>query len=394
MASAVDMEPVDMEPPPAMVKARAMTWPLKLRLRTRSQLCECRTCQPLADGRLSSSGTVRPARCERTEASFDAADDTCQLGNLDIVSASTAVSPDSTTDRGGLPQHVAVDESYWSPESAPCDVPAWSEEEMAAMWEAHDPSMWGGFIEEEHFLPPGLLSPSGSGAAGSPPLGAASSPLFGPLAGPQLPPGLSQVWGASFAECMQFDQLAQCAYGGTGCLEPGPIGAAAAEMCDGMDEEDVPRTTVMIRNLPNCYSRQCLLTLLDTEGFAGMYDFVYLPIDFASAVNLGYAFIDLVTPDDALQFMDHFTGFSNWAVDSDKTCQVSWSSPHQGLEQHVERYRSSPVMHSSIPEDWKPLIFLNGVRVPFPPPTKHIKAPKVRGRPDTLAASVTAQAQQ
>lgn len=27
-------------------------------------------------------------------------------------------------------------------------------------------------------------------------------------------------------------------------------------------------------------------------------------------------------------------------------------------------------------EDWKPLIFLNGVRISFPPPTKHIKAPK------------------
>ena len=39
-------------------------------------------------------------------------------------------------------------------------------------------------------------------------------------------------------------------------------------------------TTVMLRNLPNDYTREMLLALLDTQGFANSYDFVYMPIDF------------------------------------------------------------------------------------------------------------------
>merc|ERR1719367_2096902 len=40
------------------------------------------------------------------------------------------------------------------------------------------------------------------------------------------------------------------------------------------------RTTVMLRNLPLDHTRDMLLHLLDTKGFAGMYDFIYLPMDF------------------------------------------------------------------------------------------------------------------
>lgn len=364
-----------------------MTWPLKLKAKSRPSVCE------LAGGLGAAPG-----------------DDGCPLGNFDIVSASTSASPlssprtDSTADSSGLPQHVAVDEAYyWSPASAPCDIGMRTGDPeldlVHAAWEAHEQQYpWAhGLVEEEHLLPPGLLSLAdldhmalgGLSACGSPPLGASASPPFGPLGvPPQLPPGLPQVWGSSLTECLhfderlQFDQLSHNAFSGTGSPA---LTAAPAPQCCATEEEFW--TTVMIRNLPNSYTRQRLLDLLDAEGFAGRYDFVYLPIDFASSVNLGYAFIDLVLPEDARCFMDHFTGFSEWAVGSEKVCLVSWSSPHQGLEQHVDRYRSSPVMHSSIPEDWKPLIFLNGVRVPFPPPTKHIKAPKVRGRSDLANAA-------
>merc|ERR1712048_293930 len=66
------------------------------------------------------------------------------------------------------------------------------------------------------------------------------------------------------------------------------------------------RTTVMIRNLPVGYTRSLLLDLLNSEGFARKYDFVYLPIDFSSGASLGYAFVDLLSPKCAQEFFQHF----------------------------------------------------------------------------------------
>lgn len=124
------------------------------------------------------------------------------------------------------------------------------------------------------------------------------------------------------------------------------------------------------------------MELIDSEGFAGLYDFAYLPIDFNSHVGLGYAFINLLNAVEASRFWSHFEGFSRWArpEDSDVPCLVTWSDPHQGLTSHIERYRNSPVMHHSVPDDCKPMIFVGGVRAPFPGPTKHIKAPRMRCR--------------
>mmetsp|Transcript_20928 Transcript_20928/g.36283 ORF Transcript_20928/g.36283 Transcript_20928/m.36283 type:complete len:361 (-) Transcript_20928:259-1341(-) len=138
------------------------------------------------------------------------------------------------------------------------------------------------------------------------------------------------------------------------------------------------RTTVMMRNLPEGFTRTSLLELLSSEGFFGRFDFIYIPFDFKRQLNLGYALINLVSSSEAQRFTKHFNGFRNWMTPSDLPCVVVWSDPHQGLSIHVERYRNSPVMHESVPEPWRPLLFKHGVAVPFPEPTKKIKAPKVK----------------
>mmetsp|Transcript_19641 Transcript_19641/g.35730 ORF Transcript_19641/g.35730 Transcript_19641/m.35730 type:complete len:342 (-) Transcript_19641:46-1071(-) len=172
--------------------------------------------------------------------------------------------------------------------------------------------------------------------------------------------------------------------GGSALGVMSPRGSSRASV--GSDDTKVRHTTVMMRNLPNNYTRTMLLELLDTQGFWGGYNMVYLPMDFSSAAGFGYAFINFVTSEGAEHFRDHFQGFSEWSVPSEKICDVMWSGVHQGLEAHIERYRNSPVMHQSVPDEFKPALFVNGERVPFPSPSKpprapRIRAPRVRSRP-------------
>eukprot|EP00913_Durusdinium_trenchii_P000434 g397.t1 len=126
---------------------------------------------------------------------------------------------------------------------------------------------------------------------------------------------------------------------------PTPAEPPAPEIAVEEVKKPKERTTVMLRNLPNNYTREMFLQLLDEQGMKGLYDFVT------------------------------FHGFSDWALPTAKVCEVRWSGPHQGLRAHVDRYRNSPVMHKSVPDDYKPMIFKDGVRKAFPRPTKKVKAP-------------------
>jgi len=137
-------------------------------------------------------------------------------------------------------------------------------------------------------------------------------------------------------------------------------------------------TSMMMRNIPNNYTRAKVLDLLDKEGFGGTFDFFYLPIDLKKKFGLGYAFINFVDHGIAAAFRQHFDGFSNWVATSGKVCQVTFSDRIQGLEAHVERYRNSAIMHPSVPEEFKPMIFQNGTPMPFSPPTKPVPAPQER----------------
>lgn len=139
---------------------------------------------------------------------------------------------------------------------------------------------------------------------------------------------------------------------------------------------DEPQTTRMMRNLPNNYTRKMLLNLLNSQGFYARYNLVYLPVDFKTNANLGYAFINLETVEDAQEFTSCFQGWSEWDHASEKVCQVTGSDALQGRDAHIERYRSSPVMHESVADEFKPILFENGERIPFPPPLKKVRAPR------------------
>lgn len=171
-------------------------------------------------------------------------------------------------------------------------------------------------------------------------------------------------------------------YGGAGCMDAQDASLFATCPFSGAREARPkgPKTTVMLRNLPSAFTRPAVVELLEDEGFAGCFDFVYAPVDFHSGCSLGYAFVNYVAPSDANRCWRVFQGFKEWGRATDKVCEVTWGEPHQGLVAHVERYRNSPVVHESVPDDWKPAVYVGGVRAEFPPPTKVVKAPKRRSR--------------
>jgi len=116
--------------------------------------------------------------------------------------------------------------------------------------------------------------------------------------------------------------------------------------------EGVPPTTLMIRNLPNRMSRDELIAELHELGFAGAFDFVYVPLDSCrrsrhrrhgvrkGCSNVGYAFINFVDMEWAARCASIFQdrGFSG----SRKTASVSIAHV-QGLEANLAHFQGSAV---------------------------------------------------
>lgn len=133
-------------------------------------------------------------------------------------------------------------------------------------------------------------------------------------------------------------------------------------------------TTVILRNLPCPFLREDLIKEMDAKGFAGLYNFVYLPVDFQTEMGMGYAFVNLLTTEEVRRFMLAFNGFRDWPRASAKICVVDLSRT-QGLEANIGRYQNSPVMGDEVPERFQPVLFDGMRRIPFPEPTREL--PKV-----------------
>lgn len=208
-----------------------------------------------------------------------------------------------------------------------------------------------------------------------------------------IPPAKQQggriAGGGSGTERLSLGSQASTTVGGSS-REPSPSIPMSSRTRD--DEVSEPaHTTLILRNLPIGYSRDELFELLDHEGFNGKYDLVYHPIDFGTRLGFGYAFVNFVSVEAAAQCSEHFNGFTGWKTKHDKACEVSQSTELQGLEAHVERYRNSPVMHETVPDEFKPATFVDGSRVPFPLPTKKVtkpRAPRVRRQEMRVAKRV------
>merc|ERR1712176_193038 len=146
------------------------------------------------------------------------------------------------------------------------------------------------------------------------------------------------------------------------------------------------RTTLILRNLPEGFSRDMVADFLNSQGLENKFNFIYVPVKFSVMATIGYAFVNFVSAEAAEDCLQRLDDFSDWTTPCEKTLNVFWSEKDQGLRTIIDRHRNSPVMHESVKDEFKPAIYVNGVRAAFPPPTKHIKPPREqrynRGDPD------------
>jgi hypothetical protein len=129
------------------------------------------------------------------------------------------------------------------------------------------------------------------------------------------------------------------------------------------------RTSLMVRNIPNKYTQQMLLTEFKENNHGpGIIDFFYLPIDFKNRCNRGYAFINFVDYHDILKFHRQYYGQHWRTFNSDKICDITYARI-QGKAAMLKRFENSALMEKD--EEYKPLVFVSsgperGKRLPFP----------------------------
>jgi len=134
---------------------------------------------------------------------------------------------------------------------------------------------------------------------------------------------------------------------------------------------DEGQKTMIIKNLVRDCTRDMLFNFLN-EHFEAEYDLVYLPRCFASKRSFQYAFVNFVSADAAFAFQARFHGCTDVEIFGGSTADISLSEC-QGLSSNIAKFRNSSVMHPSVPDECRPLLFRDGKPIAFPKPTKKIK---------------------
>ncbi|KAK6142286.1 hypothetical protein DH2020_022634 [Rehmannia glutinosa] len=106
---------------------------------------------------------------------------------------------------------------------------------------------------------------------------------------------------------------------------------------------DDSRTTLMIKNIPNKYTSKMLLAAID-ETHKGTYDFLYLPIDFKNKCNVGYAFINMVSPSHIISFYEAFNGKKWEKFNSEKVASLAYHE-NPGKIALISHFQNSSLMN-------------------------------------------------
>lgn len=170
---------------------------------------------------------------------------------------------------------------------------------------------------------------------------------FGPIFEEEQPvlakaEGSGSTWmgGASEysqGECAQSDRAQDFSHGRV------PKNVNLAEEFSRSGHEGPP-TTMMIRNIPNRYTQRDLIRELESLGFGGTFDFLYVPIDKGTMCNVGYAFVNFVDHTRAAMCMRVFDNYSFTKHRKARGKIATVSVAHiQGLEANIRHYENAAV---------------------------------------------------
>ena len=108
------------------------------------------------------------------------------------------------------------------------------------------------------------------------------------------------------------------------------------------------RTTIMIKNIPNKFSRELLLSTID-QNFKGTYDLFILPTDGNRNKNFGYSFINFTSS----YFIPYFYFMFNdkkWSsTNSKKICEITYSKV-QGRANLISYYANKIIFYNNVNE--------------------------------------------
>ncbi|CAK0859220.1 unnamed protein product [Prorocentrum cordatum] len=118
-----------------------------------------------------------------------------------------------------------------------------------------------------------------------------------------------------------------------------PADAAAPLGLDAMG--DRPVTTMVVRNVPQRTTKQEFLDELDQTGFAGAYDYAYLPRDFKTHLGNGNAFVNFIKHEAAAAFAAAWHRTCRFGLIADEgICLNVAAASLQGLQANVDKWTS------------------------------------------------------
>lgn len=125
-------------------------------------------------------------------------------------------------------------------------------------------------------------------------------------------------------------------------------------------------TSLMVRNIPTRYTASTLLEAFEQGGFSQTLDFMYLPMDFKTKKNVGYAFINFADSEAARNFVGCFQGSQLKASTSLKRLDIT-PSRRQGFIPNISVFGASDLLRCSKGgyPGFKPLVLVHGQMVPL-----------------------------
>ncbi|CAE7223557.1 ML5 [Symbiodinium natans] len=120
--------------------------------------------------------------------------------------------------------------------------------------------------------------------------------------------------------------------------------ASASDNIEESDLEDLQ--TVMIKNIPCRCSTGEVLRAVDSLGFAGSYDFFYLPMNRRHKQGKGYAFINFIETGTAACFKDAIRGYRFPGRESTKQVEIA-AAQLQGRAEMEAYFSRTQIVHRS-----------------------------------------------